>query len=256
MGIDTLLLGWLSAEQRRALRKWRRRATRPVRLGTLRSRVPLSDHFGADRGTPIDRYYIERFLAQHSQDIRGRVLEIKDPLYISRFGSGVTEAAVLDIDAGNPNATIICDLSAADRVPANQFQCFVLTQTLHMLYDVHGAVHHAHRILQPGGILLVTVPVTSRIMPGNRLDNDFWRFTEGSCQRLFGDVFGPSNIQVRPYGNLLSSLAFLAGMAREELSARELDTTDPYYPVVIALRAVKHSDSGTDANGRMRDGGT
>ena len=33
---------------------------------------------GRDRGTPIDRHYIERFLDEHRADIRGRVLEVRD----------------------------------------------------------------------------------------------------------------------------------------------------------------------------------
>jgi hypothetical protein len=34
---------------------------------------PISRAFGYDRGTPIDRYYLDRFLDEHNGDIRGRV---------------------------------------------------------------------------------------------------------------------------------------------------------------------------------------
>src|SRR4029453_14668409 len=54
-----------------------RRLVRPAWLGTLRRTRPLSNDFGYDRGTPVDRYYIERFLARHQSDVKGRVLEVK-----------------------------------------------------------------------------------------------------------------------------------------------------------------------------------
>ena len=44
---------------------------------------PLSDVFGLDRGTPIDRYYVENFLKTRSGLIKGRVLEIGDSIYLS-----------------------------------------------------------------------------------------------------------------------------------------------------------------------------
>src|SRR3990170_7811785 len=49
-----------------------------VRFGDLRGVEPISREFGFDRGLPVDRHYIERFLSAHSSDIRGRVLEIGD----------------------------------------------------------------------------------------------------------------------------------------------------------------------------------
>ena len=51
---------------------------------------PLSRHWGFDRGTPVDRWYIERWLAGQARDIRGSVLEVKDSGYTTRFGAGVT----------------------------------------------------------------------------------------------------------------------------------------------------------------------
>jgi len=109
-------------EDRFAMRSWPRfrqllrRLRRPVWLGTLGATRPLSGTWGFDRGTPVDRYYIERFLSEHREAIRGRVLEIKDSSYTREFGAGVVEAEVLDIDASNPNATIVADLGAADAV--------------------------------------------------------------------------------------------------------------------------------------------
>ena len=138
-----------------------RRVLRPSRIGIFDT-VPVSAEWGFDRGTPIDRYYIGRFLEAHAADVRGRVLEVKSSDYTRRFDRGVVRADVLDIDPKNEQATIVADLTAADHVPAGLFDCFILTQTLQFIYDAPAAVRHAHRLLAPGGALLATVPVVSR----------------------------------------------------------------------------------------------
>jgi SAM-dependent methyltransferase len=212
-----------------------RRLRRPARLGSLRRTTPLSDVWGRDRGTPVDRYYIESFLADHADDIRGDVLELLDSGYADRFGRGVSRCDILDIDRENPNATVVADLAAADAIATATYDCFILTQTLQFIYDVRAAVSHAHRILKPGGAVLCTVPSVTRVARRN-LDSEYWRFTAASCARLFGDVFGPG-VEVRSYGNVLACGAFLFGLAAEELTADELEVADDYFPLLIAVRA-------------------
>lgn len=237
--IATTVRTSVPAEQRARLRRRLRRLVRPAWLGTIRRTTPLSDEWGFDRGTPIDRYYIGRFLEEHRRDVHGRVLEVKDSSYTDRYGVGVEQRDVLDVDVANRQATIVADLAAADSVPSDRFDCFVLTQTLQLIYDTRAALAHAHRILRPGGVLLVTVPALSRVIPRYGLATDYWRFTVASCSRLFGDVFGAEHVTARSYGNVLAAVAFLTGMAGEELSRRELDIADDYFPLIIAIRAVK-----------------
>jgi len=215
-----------------------RRLRRPAFLGTLRRTSPLSDGFGFDRGTPVDRYYIDRFIEENRGAIHGRVLEIKNSRYTHQFGSEVVQRDVLDIDATNRNATIVADLAAADGIPADAFDCFILTQTLHLIFDTRSAIFHAHRILRPGGVLLCSVPCIARITPGC-IDSDHWRFTRASCSRLFGDVFPRDRVTVRPHGNVLTAIAFLTGMAAEELRQRELDHDDENFPLLVTVRAEK-----------------
>lgn len=227
-------------EQRRRL--WHR-LRRPAWLGTLRRLTPLSDYWGFERGTAVDRYYIERFLGQYRLDIRGRVLEVRDSVYTDQFGTAVVQRDILDIDPANPKATIVADLTSSAGLPADLFDCFVLTQTLQFIYDFRAAVDQAFRLLRPGGVLLVTVPSVSRVAPRYGLKSDYWRFTAASCSALFGPVFGDAQVTIQSYGNVLTATAFLAGMAHEELSRRELEMVDPYFPVIIAVRAVKAAGS-------------
>jgi SAM-dependent methyltransferase len=213
-----------------------RRIVRPRWLALHRTK-PLSDTWSA-RGKPVDRYYIERFLEENRHLIRGSVLEIKQSVYTDRFGAGVRRRDVLDADPTNERATIVADLTRADAVPSNSFDCFILTQTLQYVFDVRAAISHCHRILRPGGVLLCTVPSVSRIEPGS-LEREYWRFTGASCRRLFVEAFGSSEVSVDTHGNVLSSIAFLAGLAREELGRRELDYEDEYFPLIVTVRATK-----------------
>src|SRR3954470_3249492 len=59
---------------------------KPVDFGQLRKTTPVARDYGWIRGQPVDRYFIEKFLAQNSDAIRGRVLELADPEYTLRFG--------------------------------------------------------------------------------------------------------------------------------------------------------------------------
>lgn len=211
-----------------------------VDFGDLRRTRPISGDFGFDRGLPIDRYYIERFLAARADDIRGRVLEVGDASYTRRFGgSRVTRSDVLHVHEGAPEATIVGDLASADHVPSDAFDAIVLTQTLHLIYDVRAAIATLHRILAPGGVLLATVPGISPIDRTEWKDTWFWALTEQSARRLFEERFAESVVDVKGHGNVLAAVAFIEGIASEELSQPELDVVDASYPVCIAIRAVK-----------------
>jgi SAM-dependent methyltransferase len=218
------------------------RLRRPAWLGTIRRTSPLSDHFGRERGTPVDRYYIERFLHENRERIRGRVLEVKDSDYTRRFGREVSRSDVLDIDARNPDATVVADLVGTGGIEAEAFDCFILTQTLHYIFEVGAALEQVHRILRPGGTVLCTVPVVSRIGRGE-LSPEYWRFTPTTCKILFERAFPGGEFEVRGRGNVLACVGFLVGMAAEELKADELELDDPFFPLHVTVRATKAARS-------------
>jgi SAM-dependent methyltransferase len=213
------------------------------RLGDLRRLTPLSRDFGREHGRPIDRHYIEGFLARHADLVRGRVLELADSSYTRRYGGArVTRADVLNLTADNPNATIVADLANGEGIPSDAFDCVILTQTLQYVYDLRAAATTLHRILAPGGALLLTVPGISQV---SRWDmdrwGDYWRFTSASVRRLLGDAFGDEQVAVEAHGNVLAAAAFLFGMAAEELTMEELDLADPDYQLIVAARVVKRA---------------
>jgi SAM-dependent methyltransferase len=211
-----------------------------VNFGSLRRLTPISRVFGYDRGLPIDRYYIENFLNIQSLDVRGRVLEIGDAAYTRRFGGDrVTKSDVLHVVEGNPEATIIGDLTNSDLIPSDSFDCLILTQTLQLIYNLQDAVTTIDRVLKPGGIALITVPGISQIAIDEWKDYWCWSFTEISARRLFTEVFPAENVTIEYYGNILSTTAFLQGLATQELTTAELDDRDPCYQMLITIRVVK-----------------
>lgn len=208
-------------------------------FGSLRRVIPVSHEFGFDRGQPIDRYYIDRFLEQHSADIRGRVLEIGESTYTRRFGSDVSAVDVLHVREGNPEATIVADLSQGNQLPATAFDCVLLVQTLHLIFDVGAAIRTLYRILKPGGVLLATFPGISQRSRDEWGDTWYWGFTSVSARRLFSEAFPESGLTIHAHGNVLTSAAFLHGLASAELTADELAFEDDRYETVITIRAAK-----------------
>ncbi len=147
---------------------------------------------------------------------------------------------MLHVEEGYPGATIIADLTRADHIPSNIFDCAIVTQTLHEIYDVRAVIRTIFRILRPGGVLLATVPGISQIdRYGMSRWGDYWRFTTFSAFRLFSEIFPADGVTVRAWGNVLTSVAFLHKLSADELRRHELDAHDPDYELVIAIRAVK-----------------
>jgi glycosyltransferase involved in cell wall biosynthesis len=211
-----------------------------VRFGDLRRCTPISRQFGFDRGLPVDRYYVERFLSVNRSSVLGRVLEIGDDTYTRRFGSDrVTKADVLDVTSANSKATFVADLNCPVDIPSDTFDCVIFTQTLQLIHNAKDALHTLYRILKPGGVLLATLPgITQTIQDSGRQDW-CWMFTEVLARRLFTDVFPPGNVRIDVAGNVLTATAFLYGLAAEELRQDELDYRDPDYQLLIAIKATK-----------------
>jgi hypothetical protein len=197
---------------------------------------PLSDHYGLDRGTPVDRRYIEAFLSKHCEAIHGSVLEVQDDSYTTKFGADrVAESVVVDIDATNPNATLIVDLQQPGSLSADAYDCIILTQTLHLLRHPGRCIENCFAALRHGGVLLATAPSVSRVSPTHP-DGDLWRFTEAGIGELFGRHW-PSDFSVVDFGNLRACLAFLIGEVVENLPDVILDHRDPRFPLTVAVNA-------------------
>ena len=214
-----------------------------VRFGDLRRLTPISKEFGWDRGTPIDRYYIERFLSEHADDIKGRVLEIGDNVYTCRFGnSRVQQSDILSVERSNKKSTFVGDLTQLATLPEATFDCIILTQTLQYIFDVPAAVATLFRALKAGGVLLLTVPSVRSQVDGSGWGGTwYWWFTSAAVRRLLAGSFLPDVLTVETHGNLFVATAFHFGVALEELEPGDMAASDAEFPVIVAARAVKRN---------------
>ncbi|MEZ7498206.1 glycosyltransferase [Flavobacterium sp. Arc3] len=211
-----------------------------IDLGDLDRTTPFSTQFGYDRGGPLDRYYIENFLDENSFKVKGRALEIGDNEYTLKYGGDkLAQSDILHIDESNKQATYIGDLSNAPHLPSESFDCIILTQTLHLIYDYKAAIETCYRVLKPGGTLLLTVPGISHIAQDQWSKYWLWSFTDASMQRIMQEHFSEENITIKTYGNVLVASAFLYGMGLPELKKEQIDHHDPHYQVIITVKAIK-----------------
>ncbi len=213
-----------------------------IDFGDLGTTVPVSRNFGFDRGLPIDRYYIEGFLERSRADIRGRVLEIGDDQYSRKYGgANISHQDVLHVHPGNPIATIVGKLTDAKLLPLDTFDCMVVTQTLHLIFDMKLALQNIHVGMKPGGVLLLTVPGITPIDRHEWGDSWYWSLTKMAAERLVGEVFGAENTTAEAHGNVFAATAFLQGAALEDVDRKTLDIIDTAYPVIVAVHARKAS---------------
>jgi len=217
-----------------------KRKKRRIQWGDLRKIIPVSRNYGFDRGTPIDRYYIEKFLKENKADIKGSVLEIQNRRYTRRFGGRkVSCSDVLDIDRSNKLATIYADLRNTNALPKERYDCIILTQTLHIIDNYDVTIKNIYRMLNKNGILLCTLPSVSRIDYLTGEEGDFWRFTKASARYIFKKHFTKDKLQIQTYGNVFIDICFLEGVSVEEIDSEELDYYDKYFPLIVCVRAVK-----------------
>jgi SAM-dependent methyltransferase len=204
------------------------------------STKPLSNQYGFDRGIPLDRFFIEDFLKNHSADIKGVCLEVLSNDYTVKYGGEkVSQSDVLDIEATNQNANIIDDLRQLQKISDSTYDTIILTQVLQFIDHVEAAISECHRILKPGGVLLVTLPCLSRADCISGTAGDFWRFTQAGAKYLFAKKFNSENLIIDFYGNARSGLYFYAGLSIADTPRQVLQDKDANFPTIITVRAVK-----------------
>ena len=221
---------------------------RHVRCIQLRRLRPLRN--GQQHGTPIVRHYWAEYLEQHRDDIRGRCLEIGTSVTLRKYGGPSLSAAdAMDLTAHSPEVTVVGDLSRADHVPADSYDCFVNQFTMHVIYDVEAALYHSIRILKPGGVLLVNFPCVDYYFPtgldmktGGLLFMHHW-FTPIQVEDLLHRVgLAERDYNMSVFGNLFARVAYQMNMPAAQLTRSELAYRDPGHPLLICARAVKPAD--------------
>jgi SAM-dependent methyltransferase len=202
--------------------------------GNLRRRRPFSSNFGSERGLPVDRVYLHRFLERHKGEIRGDVLEIQGSGYTKRFGVDLRSHKSIDINAAM-KPDYLCDLAEADRmIAAESFDCFLMPQTLQHLERLEESLRQAFRLLRPGGVILASAAGLLPLIP-DAPDRDFWRFSAAGWNVLLNRVWQGAEREVRAHGTCLTATAAMMGLAAEDLSPADFEEDDPRYPVLVTI---------------------
>lgn len=198
---------------------------------------PVDEDYGLNRGTPVDRFYIERFLQENSELVKGKVLEVGGRDYTIRFGGEkVIESDIIHKIISDSSKRIFRgDLETGEGLSEGIYDCFICTQTLPFIYDLNNAVNNIVKLLKPGGSALITAGGISQIITNDRRRyGHYWSFTDMSMERLFLGVRGVSWVKAFTYGNVKSASAFLYGLSWEELGKDILEVYDPEYQVIVA----------------------
>jgi SAM-dependent methyltransferase len=210
---------------------WRHAPGKTLEWGTLRRLEPLSPRLGNDRGTPTNRYYYKKFLVEHRADIAGHVMEVKEDYYTSELASGPVTLTIVDIKADNPLINLCADLALPGSLPAETFDCAIVTGVLQFVSDVDAAVQNLYASLRPGGVALIIVPTVARVDTED-FEYDRWRMTPTGLSTVASRACAGADIVTKGYGNILAAVAFLYGIAAEELAHDELEYDDPVYPLI------------------------
>ncbi len=219
---------------------------RHLRMIQLRQLVPLHKA-NPKLGTQVVRYYWHQFLTKNRADIRGHGLEIGTTETLRKYGGDtLTQADALDLSAHSPEVKVVADLTRADHVPSDVYDCFIIQFTMHVIYDVQAALYHSVRILKPGGALLINfASVDYYLHRGLDMGTGapiymFWWFTPLQViNLLYRAGLTENDFEITNYGNAFSHVAYTMNLFAEELTARELDFTDPGHPVLICVRVRK-----------------
>jgi hypothetical protein len=223
------------------IKKMIKRLLNPVDITRIDS--PITDStMGTGRGTPIDRYYIENFLKNHEEDIRGDILEVGESTYSKKFHSGANDKFyTLDFSKDKSQYNQNFNLELPEQAPATLYDCFISTHTLNFTFDIASAIKTTAQTLKHNGVLLCTVASYTQLSEyDDSRWGDYWRFSETTINKLFEKNF-PGKFTVTSYGNFSSSLGVLHGLCLEDLPDRSiLEHKQNQYTNVIAVRAIKN----------------
>ncbi len=198
--------------------------------------IPISKQFATERGTPVDRYYIEQFLKEHNELIKGDVLEIEDSTYTKMFGKKerLNHVLVMDVSADTEKITFNANLETGEGIRRQVADCFICTQTLMYIFDIKEAAKNIGRLLKTGGYALITCSGLSQ--NSRRCMDNYgccFNFNAAVFEKMFEDEDSLSVVETGSYGNVKTVLAHLAGLCQEDLKKEDFEPNDIYYPLIV-----------------------
>ena len=139
----------------------------------------LADSFGLTR--KITRTRLRAFLERYKTDKKTLDIGCGTALYGALFPNRTT----LDIAPRKDiPVDIIADAHDLSVIPDGSFDCVLCTEVLEHLHTPHKAIAELHRVLKPGGMLLLS---TRFIFPLHDVPGDYYRYTKFGLRHLLKD---------------------------------------------------------------------
>lgn len=223
------------AEYKKIVRVLQRQRDTTIEKIALMPTRPISRRCGYERGMPIDRYYIEKFINANKSYIHGTVMEVADNQYTKKFINGVKKSLVMHVNGWGKNVVQV-NLETGDGVQEyiNSIDCFICTQTVQMIYDMKAAVQSIYQMLKPGGVALITIAGIAGLSLYDYYNwGEYWRVTPKALQMIMEDVFSRDKIKVINYGNVKTTIAFLYGLCVEDLNQKDFIYDDEQFSMLI-----------------------
>ncbi len=134
----------------------------------------------------------------------------------------------------------MADLTRPNTLASHTFACIICTHVLHTLAhtEIDRFIAELARLLAPGGVLLVAVPISPIYAGAEELS----RLTPEGLFVAVAKAFRPDAMTRRAYGNSLTAASHIRGLYAYELTPAELAYHDPDFAFEICARAVKSRD--------------
>lgn len=138
--------------------------------------------------------------------LSGSVLDLggdRGAEYLSHIKGTFTVTAV-NLDAAS-KPDIFHDLEKPLPIPDASYDHVLLINVLEHIYSYEQLLAEAHRIVKPGGSVIIIVPFLFPIHPSPQ---DFWRFSHETLSRLLGEQ-GLAEIQIEALGSGVFAARFV-----------------------------------------------
>jgi hypothetical protein len=155
----------------------------------------------------------------------------------------MTRSHVADIFSGDSQTTLSADLCALRSLPPWSFDCIILAQTLQLLSERSVAFQNLWTSLRAERALLVTVPCISRIERKTPA-TDFWRYTPKGLELLIARSCPDAKVVSKGRGNVLAAVAFVIGLASQDLTESELEAEAPLFRLPVYATVSKPRAAG------------
>jgi hypothetical protein len=199
----------------------------------------ISNDFGFSRGTPIDRYYIEKFIEKNRNYISGNVLEFGDNYYYKKYANSKNSrcdifTSELEFKTGRKDK-IYGDLTKVNPENFTQYDCIICTNVLNFIFDIDSATIGITKLLKPNGICILTLAGYSTHISKYDYDRwgDYWRFTDKSAELLFNNYL--EIVDKNLYGNYFAASAQINGYSLEDIDPSMANLFCKEYLMTIGL---------------------